>query len=497
MKIGNKHILIFLAVLILLLGNGVVIPDIMECRNLVTAREMLTDGHWLMPTMNGALRLEKPPLPTWIAALTMGSIGQSWMLVRLVPALMGVFLLIYFYKLMEAVGESVGLSAGKSQAARGYTFPLVSSLILLTCYNFVLASKTVSWDIYCHAFQMAGIYYLFKMLTVKEHGWRYAALAGLMTGLSVMSKGPVSPYALLLPAILAAVIWTFRQEVDSRLFRSGSLSEILLKVFIIVMLTVVIGGAWYFYIYVEQSHASMSVLQKESAAWAHRNVRPWYYYWSFFTETAIWIPLCLASLVAPLWSREVKGNHSVKRVWWLGFLWTLFTLLLLSLLPEKKNRYLLPILIPASMMMGIVLWNLISQGRRWVRISLNAIVVCFVLFAAVGMSLLKGVLVNGNYAVPTADVSVPSFWAKGEEMRIEIVYDAGNKVKEVDLGDSLQVAQLPRPCRLMVSKTLSADSLGVTRLPGAKFVGTYDSNRHSSRLKMYKQKFRYDLYLLQ
>lgn len=41
----------------------------MEARNMVTAREMVHDGNWLVPTMNGDLRLEKPPLPTWLTAV--------------------------------------------------------------------------------------------------------------------------------------------------------------------------------------------------------------------------------------------------------------------------------------------------------------------------------------------------------------------------------------------------------------------------------------------
>lgn len=40
--------------------------DIMEQRNLVTAREIADEGNWLVPTMNGELRLQKPPLPTWV-----------------------------------------------------------------------------------------------------------------------------------------------------------------------------------------------------------------------------------------------------------------------------------------------------------------------------------------------------------------------------------------------------------------------------------------------
>ncbi len=49
--------------------NDAIPADLMESRNLVTAREMVNTGNYLIPTMNGELRLEKPPLPTWIAAV--------------------------------------------------------------------------------------------------------------------------------------------------------------------------------------------------------------------------------------------------------------------------------------------------------------------------------------------------------------------------------------------------------------------------------------------
>ena len=41
-------------------NNRVITPDIMESRNIIAAREMAYDGHWITPTMNGDLRLEKP-----------------------------------------------------------------------------------------------------------------------------------------------------------------------------------------------------------------------------------------------------------------------------------------------------------------------------------------------------------------------------------------------------------------------------------------------------
>ena len=42
--------------------------NIMEARNFVTAREMLQDSNWLLTTLNGEPRYQKPPLPTWLSA---------------------------------------------------------------------------------------------------------------------------------------------------------------------------------------------------------------------------------------------------------------------------------------------------------------------------------------------------------------------------------------------------------------------------------------------
>ena len=61
-------LIVFICFFVFFINNRVIIPDIMESRNMVTANEMVYDGNWLVPTMNGELRFEKPPLPTWIAA---------------------------------------------------------------------------------------------------------------------------------------------------------------------------------------------------------------------------------------------------------------------------------------------------------------------------------------------------------------------------------------------------------------------------------------------
>ena len=59
-------LLVLAAVIICVFVNSD-LPSVnnMEARNYVTAREILQDGSWLLPTMNGELRIAKPPLPPW------------------------------------------------------------------------------------------------------------------------------------------------------------------------------------------------------------------------------------------------------------------------------------------------------------------------------------------------------------------------------------------------------------------------------------------------
>ena len=117
------------------INNGAIFADIMESRNIITAREMVYDHNWLVPTMNGELRLEKPPLPTWIAAITEMISPDNLPLQRAMAGFAAVMLVLFFYKF-----------ATKLTGNR--TYALVSSLVLCTSYNIILMGRTATWDIY-------------------------------------------------------------------------------------------------------------------------------------------------------------------------------------------------------------------------------------------------------------------------------------------------------------------------------------------------------------
>ena len=56
MSIDRWVLLCLVCLTTFFVDNSVLVPDIMESRNIVTAREMVYDGNWIAPTMNGELR---------------------------------------------------------------------------------------------------------------------------------------------------------------------------------------------------------------------------------------------------------------------------------------------------------------------------------------------------------------------------------------------------------------------------------------------------------
>ena len=206
MKFRDFMLLAILCTTTFFIYNTALPADIMEVRNFITAREIIDNDSWLYPTLNGVLQLEKPPLPTWVAAaieyVSPDSLGAQ----RMAAGIMAVVWITFFYYV------ALYLSQRKDYA-------LYSTIIFMTCYNVVQMGRTASWDIYCNAFMMAAIYFLMRGLyddyfKERQRPWLYLPLAGLMMGLSFLSKGPVAFYAQLLPALIAAFI--FIRPLDVR-----------------------------------------------------------------------------------------------------------------------------------------------------------------------------------------------------------------------------------------------------------------------------------------
>lgn len=365
-------------------NNRVIAPDIMECRNLVTAREMVSGtataecGYaliggqetaaptWLVPTMNGELRMEKPPLPTWFAAVGEIVSPDNLTLQRGIAGAAAVMLVAF-----------VVLTARRLLDFKESWIPLV---LLCTCYSVILMGRTATWDIFCHAFMMGAIYFLVRSRDANKPLLSFA-IAGLFAGLSIMSKGPVALYALLLPFLISYFVVSHAGHAVAFPRLAGHTRSTLWRgfaLFVVVML--VVGTWWYVAVYLVQPDAMAAVSGKEAGAWVNHNVRPWWYYRTFPLETGVWAVLLVTSLVAPLFDKRLLKDKSYA----LCALWTVVTVVLLSLFPEKKNRYLFPMLIPASLTMACLVatqWRFRASRAigcdRWLfRLNAAAIALC-------------------------------------------------------------------------------------------------------------------------
>jgi len=226
LKLVEKYplIVLFLVVIFMLLIH-LNIPNvtIMEARNFITSREMINDGNWFLTTMNGEARYQKPPLPTWLTAFSGLIFGvNSLFSLRLPAALMVLFLGVFAYFL------SLKLIFSKKQS-------LQNSLILITSFYIFAIINEAPWDIFTHGFMLAGLYYLFCFFNEKTFFWKNALFSALFIGLSIMSKGPVSLYALFLPFIISY----------SFVYKYENFKRKLIPFLIHILLFIIIGGWWF------------------------------------------------------------------------------------------------------------------------------------------------------------------------------------------------------------------------------------------------------------
>ena len=333
-----RNLLLLITCLFAFIVNlGVFWPDLMEARNFVTAREILQNDRWLLPTMNGVLRLEKPPFPTWLSAATLFFFGEDLFWLRLPAALIACLLVFYLYRLAKTMFRS------SDQA-------LLAVIILCSSPTMLEMGRTGSWDIFCQAFIMGAIWYFYQGFRVPERRNRNFLLGALFVGLSSMSKGPVAIYGMLLPFLISYfIVYGFSAF-------SGRKKIVLASVFI----AVTVALWWYVYARIEVPYMSSAVAEKEIDAWVNRHQRPPWFYLHFPVFTGIWSIFIIASFFYGHFRKKVSDVAQYRFL----LFWVLIAVFLLSLVPEKKERYLLPVMPPMALLSAMILQCVIKAVRQ-------------------------------------------------------------------------------------------------------------------------------------
>ncbi len=311
--------------------GGQPVTDLMEVRNLITAREMADTGQWLIPTMNGRLRLEKPPLPTWAAATA--GLGAGF---RNLWALRAPTVLFALIGAMAVVLYTRRLDAAPSFAA-------AAGLVLLSMFLYARHARLATWDVPTHALAMAAVS-AFAASAQHRRAW-LAGLSGLLVAASSLSKGPMLG-VLVIPWFVTAAIW------NPGLVRIG------LRGGSVFLATACLAGvAWPLYVYGHVPDAALAVAMQESEAWLTRHVHPFWYYAGFPLLTGAWLPVAVAVCLSPLWFRGFLARPEVRA----NYAWMWMSLVVLMLVPTKKERYLIPALFPLAILIA-QWWEF--EGRR-------------------------------------------------------------------------------------------------------------------------------------
>ena len=334
------------------------------------AREMVDDGEWLVPHVNGQITTDKPPLHFWsIALVSLALGGEVTSLTARLPsmlAMLGTLALV-----LSMAGRRYG------PGAAGW-----AGLVLATAFMPWDKARSAQIDATLALLVTAALW-AFDRFRAGEMGGRAAsAVFWAAAALATLAKGPVG---FLLPLFIAllTLVWDGRRGLWRRFAPVQGL---------LVFLTIV--GAWV---------AAASVWGGEYSVWGslrehfvERGLRGMHHAQPFWYYAKV-LPVYLMP-----WSFLVPGAllHALRRATEtdrLLLVWCGFVVLFFSVSSEKRDLYVLPAFPAFAMLVG----RLVAEPPtpRWVTIPLR---MTALLLAVLGLAL------SAAPAVPAAARSLPA-----------------------------------------------------------------------------------------
>ena len=374
----------------LVLIQGVDVTSVMEARNLRTAEEIVENDAWLLPTLNGELRILKPPLPTWTVALMAKLSGdtRNLFLLRL-PSLAVALLLAWFIFLL--VSDCYGRRAA-----------LLSVLALVTNIQMIGEIQTARWDLFVCTFATGMLWAMTRAYRLPGQAGRYSLLAIILGIASYLSKGPVGILFVALPYFLALWLWNYLEPKPTAEATASNLDRESLRqatprtwrqagwFTIVIAASLFLGNAWWLLVWFHYPDTWRLLMQDVAGVNSGSHTEAIYAYllmapplmapWTllFLSAVACWFMDCRQ------WWRQWRAqrtagnsatNPAASHRLFPG-IWFVVGLILLSFTPAKKNRYFLLLWPSLAVFMGIFLEQLISDSsllakRRWLQWVIN------------------------------------------------------------------------------------------------------------------------------
>ncbi len=325
---------------------GLIDPD--EPFYAQSAREMVQTHDWLTPQIYGAPQFEKPIFYYWMVASSFKALGESELTGRL-PTALSATLLVFL----------VWIWARRALNPRAAFF---AALTLATGLEFGVMSRLLLTDVPLAVFLTGSIFCYWLALEDPVRRDRWVFLHFVCTGFAVLTKGPIGTLIPLF-AVLAYSAWTKSRPLwRGRGFWAGLAAY------------AVIVGPWYglmfawhgqqfwteFFIrdnwmrllYAE--HPANNSIGKIFDFGIH------YYVGLLLIGSLPWLPATLLSFRRAL--HASRQDRSVAFLW----CWLASSLLFLTIAQSKLPSYGFFLFVPMSLVTGMTLDSLVSQGFRTV-----------------------------------------------------------------------------------------------------------------------------------
>ena len=362
-----------LAYIIPLGARDLFVPD--EPRYAEVPREMIADGDWTVPHLNGVRYFEKPVLGYWVHAGALLLFGENNFAVRLPSALaVGLSALLIFLLVKKTRWEQ--------QDEHDHYAPIGVALIFLSCFEVFAVGNTAVLDNLFSLLVTACIAFFYWATeepsgSFREKGW--LLLAGLFCGLAFLTKGFLA-FAVPILVLVPYLLWQRRY------------GDILRMSWLPITTSVVVALPWALRIHLKEPDfwnyffwnehirrfAASNAQHHESFLFFLLAAPGLIFPWTFM------IPATVAG-VRKLWRERPECSGLLK----LCLCWAAVPFLFFSFSKGKLLTYILPCFPPFAVLMGLGLLHVLrhnSQNRLFKGgIAANCLVFFLLLIAFVAL----------------------------------------------------------------------------------------------------------------
>ncbi len=341
--------------------------------------ETIRVNPWMIPVLDGRIRLQKPPLPYWCDAFLFRLMGSNALAARLIPALLGLLATFLLYDLTRLL--------------MGRRLAWFAALLWLSSYFIPEEYRKTMADPYLAFFTLACLWAWVKgSLPFGRGPWPPKNPGQRPTGngplfffylflaLGLLAKGP--PLLAHLAIAIGAFHLCYRRRPPGRWWAHlGGVALVLL-----------VALPWAAYVYNHIPHV-VEMWRYESIGELSdntENARPWWFYGpQLFLLALPWLGLWILGLVAPFVGSAGARRRRKLRPFFPLF-WYAGTILFFSFVNLKKNAYLLPAMPAQTLLMAQGALLLAVWLKRKPKEQLPRIILAAQAFTGVGFALWLG-----------------------------------------------------------------------------------------------------------